>query len=53
LPERYTRAIAEMPGVESVLPVKVFMNNCRASLDLVTFQGVPVDELLAARSRSR
>lgn len=49
LPERYTAGIERIPGVESVLPVKVFLNNCRASLDLVTFQGAPVDKLFASR----
>lgn len=41
LPERYAATIRKLPGVESVLPVKVFVNNCRASLDVVTFQGLP------------
>ena len=50
LPEWYASSIAEVPGVESVLPVKVFLSNCRASLDLVAFQGTPVDTLLKARS---
>ena len=49
LPERYAREIARVDGVESVLPVKVYLSNCRASLDIVSFQGAPVDDLLAAR----
>ena len=49
LPEWYAGRIGELDGVESVLPVKVFLNNCRASLDLIAFQGTPVDALLAAR----
>ncbi len=49
LPEVYTERIRKVPGVQSVLPVKVYLNNCRASLDLVAFQGAPVDEMLAAR----
>lgn len=49
LPEFYAQRIAKMAGVDSVLPVKVFLNNCRASLDLVAFQGAPVDLLQAAR----
>lgn len=49
LPESYTRRIQDVDGVEEVLPVKVFLNNCRASLDLVTFQGAPPEELLAQR----
>lgn len=44
LPEDYGRRIASIPGVESVVPMKVVVNNCRASLDVVTFRGVPPDE---------
>src|SRR6187399_208589 len=32
LPEDYARKIETMPGVASAVPIKVFMNNCRASL---------------------
>ena len=50
LPEWYGKEIEGLAGVESVLPVKVYLNNCRASLDLVTFQGSPVERMLATRS---
>lgn len=50
LPESYTRRIEDVEGVSQVLPVKVYLNNCRASLDLVTFQGAPVKEMLEQRS---
>lgn len=50
LPERYASRIREVPGVESVLPVRVYLSNCRASLDAVAFQGAPVEELLRSRS---
>jgi putative ABC transport system permease protein len=49
LPEWYGPRIAEIPGVTSVLPVKVYLNNCRASLDIVPFNGVPADKLATAR----
>ena len=49
LPEYYGPQIEEIDGVDSVLPIKVYLNNCRASLDLVTFQGSPVDTLLETR----
>lgn len=49
LPETYGDRIAKVPGVTSVLPVKVFLNNCRASLDVIAFQGAPVDRLMTAR----
>ena len=49
LPERYAALIGEVPGVVSVLPVKVHLSNCRASLDVVAFHGAPVEILLDAR----
>jgi putative ABC transport system permease protein len=49
MPERYAKQIAEVDGVQSVLPLKVYLNNCRASLDLVAFQGAPVEQLLESR----
>jgi putative ABC transport system permease protein len=52
LPERYVDTIRKVPGVESVLPVRVVVSNCRASLDVVTFRGVPKDEFVA-REASR
>ena len=49
LPDVYRARIEELDGVESVLPVQVYLNNCRASLDLVSFQGAPAAGLLATR----
>ncbi|MBY0524430.1 MAG: FtsX-like permease family protein [Gemmataceae bacterium] len=49
LPQDYGRTIAKLPGVADVVPIKVFMNNCRASLDLVVFHGLPQDKLRSAR----
>ena len=48
IPQRYAAAIAALPGVTGVLPVKIFVNNCRASLDSVTFRGVPPDMVAEA-----
>jgi putative ABC transport system permease protein len=45
LPEDYSRTIAKLPGVAAVVPIKVFTNNCRASLDSIVFQGVQPDQL--------
>ncbi|MDA1265948.1 MAG: FtsX-like permease family protein [Planctomycetota bacterium] len=50
LPDVYLSRIEDVQGVESVLPVQIFLNNCRASLDLVTFQGAPVERMLASRN---
>ena len=44
LPEDYGRKIAKLPGVKSVTPVKVIVNNCGTSLDTVTFRGIPIDQ---------
>ena len=49
LPEDYARTISKIPGVRSVMPVQVWTNNCRASLDIVVFNGAPPDQLRAAR----
>jgi putative ABC transport system permease protein len=40
LPLRYQRQIEEVDGVEAVLPVLLYINQCQANLDLVTLQGV-------------
>lgn len=50
LPQDYSRTIAKLPGVTSVIPIKVFTNNCRASLDSIVFQGMPEAQLKQARS---
>lgn len=49
LPQDYTRRIERVEGVESVMPVKVVVSNCRTSLDVVTFRGVPKEQLLESR----
>lgn len=49
LPEHYGEEIARMDGVAEVVPIKVFTNNCRASLDVVVFNGLPPAKLQAAR----
>jgi putative ABC transport system permease protein len=49
LPEDYGAEIAKLPGVEDATPLQVFMNNCRASLDLVVFHGIPPEKLRAFR----
>lgn len=49
LPEDYARTVAKLPGVKAVVPIKVFTNNCRASLDVVVFQGLPTEQLRSAR----
>ncbi len=53
LPVFYEDAIREVPGVKDVLPVKVVVNNCRASLDTVVFHGVDPKHLPRARPQFR
>lgn len=50
LPEDYAQRIGKMPGVKEAVPIKVYMNNCRASLDVVVFNGLPPDKLRSVRS---
>src|SRR5262245_58621008 len=47
LPEDYARAITQLPGVRDAIPVLVYLNNCRATLDLALFHGVPAEKLQA------
>lgn len=49
LPQDYDQQIARLDGVREVVPVQVFTNNCRASLDVVVFYGVPPEKLRTAR----
>ena len=53
LPVFYEDAVREVPGVNDVLPVKVVVNNCRASLDTVVFHGVDPKLLPRAREHFR
>lgn len=39
LPEGYAEKIREVPGVRDVMPIQVWTNNCRASLDVIVFNG--------------
>ncbi len=47
LPESYMSQIARLPGVAGVVPIKIVVSNCRASLDVVTFRGVPDEQFVA------
>lgn len=49
LPQDYEQEIGRLPNVSGVMPIQVFTNNCRASLDVVVFYGVPPDRLTATR----
>lgn len=49
LPQDYTSRIERIEGVASAIPVKIVVSNCRTSLDVVTFRGVPKEAFLADR----
>jgi len=41
MPQSYEQRIAGIAGVESVVPMRIVVSNCRTSLDVVTFRGLP------------
>jgi len=45
LPEYYENEIRSIQGVREVIPIKISVSNCGASLDVITFRGVPPDQL--------
>lgn len=45
LPEDYSRRIRELDGVSDVMPIQVWTNNCRASLDIVVFNGADPEQI--------
>ena len=47
LPEFYGDRIARISGVADVVPIKIVVNNCAASLDVITFRGAPTDSIQA------
>ena len=50
LPQDYEFKIKRLDGIKEVVPIQVFTNNCRASLDVIVFYGVPPKKLRAARN---
>ena len=45
LPEHYLPEIKRIDGVAGAIPIQVAVNNCGASLDVITFRGVPPETL--------
>jgi putative ABC transport system permease protein len=45
LPEHYADEIRTITGVRDVIPIQIVVNNCGASLDVITFRGVPEGQL--------
>lgn len=46
LPIYYEEEIRRIPGVVEVIPIQITVNNCGASLDIITFRGVPPERLM-------
>lgn len=53
LPERYEDRIARIAGVASVVPMKIVVNNCGASLDVIAYRGVPRESIGAMAAHWR
>ncbi len=49
LPQDYQSRIERIEGVVSAIPMKIVVSNCRTSLDVVTFRGVPKESFLAEK----
>ena len=47
LPEHYLNSIKRIEGVREAIPIQIAVNNCGASLDVITFRGVPPQTLKA------
>lgn len=45
LPEHYLSEIKRIDGVTEAIPIQIAVNNCGASLDVITFRGVPPETL--------
>ena len=50
LPQFYGDRIERIEGVTEVVPMQIMVNNCRASLDVITYRGIPGDDLEGALS---
>jgi putative ABC transport system permease protein len=51
LPEDYDRRLRAVPGVADVVPMRIVVSNCRASLDVVTYRGVRKEEFSVGEAR--
>ncbi len=49
LPVDYANRIMEIEGVAEVVPIQVWTNNCRASLDIVVFNGADPNQIQTNR----
>jgi len=49
LPEDYAKKIQGIEGVKAVMPIQVWTNNCRASLDIIVFHGAEPKQIQTMR----
>lgn len=49
LPQDYDRKIRDIEGVRDVVPIQVYTNNCRATLDAIVFYGLPAEKVRTVR----
>ena len=49
LPQDYEQVIRQIDGVQEVVPIQVFTNNCRASLDVIVFYGTIASKVREVR----
>ncbi len=49
LPQDYEQVIRKIDGVQDVVPIQVFTNNCRASLDVIVFYGTIAEKVRQVR----
>lgn len=52
MPQSYEQQIERIEHVASVTPIKIVVSNCRTSLDVVTFRGVPKDNFASGAARN-
>jgi len=45
MPEHYAGRMAQVPGVKAVVPIKVLLNNCGTSLDIIALRGIADEHL--------
>jgi hypothetical protein len=53
MPQSYEQQMRQIPGVAAVVPIKIVVSNCRTSLDVVTFRGVPREPFSSTCGHSR
>ncbi len=52
MPQSYEQQMQRVPGVAAVVPMKIVVSNCRTSLDVVKFRGVPKEPFLESTVRA-